>query len=244
MKTPSPKHLFTPARMTAVWIAASTSILLLTGPAFAQQPPSSSPKSTGTAAGKNSGSPSSAGYVDKAHLEILRASEGLLKDQTTPHLNSADAETAQAAKELMALLGVKRQGPAPTPASLIGKWQVRSIQSSDLGVYAYPYFSCEILREGQKIAFSKNSGSQRRAGQIEPFEGNGLLFLGGSYYDDEEPRGYSLLPGYVAKPVGSGRRQDDDRNSVGQIFQLGKGHLLMIFASLDGRGEIYELKKR
>ncbi len=180
------------------------------------------------------------GYMETSHGQLLKAAEHLLREEVKPHLTSSDADTLQAANEVIRLLDMKRE-PMPIPSTFVGKWQVRSIQGSNLGVYAYPFFSCEIRREGAKgIAFQKHSGSQRRVGVLLPYSADSLLFLGGSYYEDDKPQGYSNLRG--GKGTGSDAGQED-RDSVGQLYQLAPGHLLMIFAPISGRGEIYELKK-
>ncbi len=180
------------------------------------------------------------GYMETSHGQLLKAAEHLLREEVKPHLTSNDADTLQAANEVIRLLDMKRE-PMPIPSTFVGKWQVRSIQGSNLGVYAYPFFSCEIRREGAKgIAFQKHSGSQRRVGVLLPYSADSLLFLGGSYYEDDKPQGYSNLRG--GKGAGSDAGQED-RDSVGQLYQLAPGHLLMIFAPISGRGEIYELKK-
>jgi hypothetical protein len=180
------------------------------------------------------------GYMETSHGQLLKAAEHLLREEVKPHLTSSDAESLQAANEVIRLLDMKRE-PMPIPSTFVGKWQVRSIQSSNLGVYAYPFFSCEIRREGAKgVAFQKHSGSQRRVGVLLPYQADSLLFLGGSYYEDDKPQGYSNLRG--GKAAG-GDSEREDRDSVGQLYQLAPGHLLMIFAPISGRGEIYELKK-
>jgi hypothetical protein len=180
------------------------------------------------------------GYMETSHGQLLKAAEHLLREEVKPHLTSSDADTLQAANEVIRLLDMKRE-PMPIPSTFVGKWQVRSIQGSNLGVYAYPFFSCEIRREGAKgIAFQKHSGSQRRVGVLLPYSADSLLFLGGSYYEDDKPLGYSNLRG--GKSTG-GDGSQEDRDSVGQLYQLAPGHLLMIFAPISGRGEIYELKK-
>lgn len=177
-------------------------------------------------------------YLDPGHGQLLKVAEQQVREITLPHLNSSDAETATAAREVIRLLDLPRKkGPS---AGLIGKWQVRSLQSSDLGVYAYPFFPCEIRREGTRgLVLNKHSGSQRRTGVLLSQDNGDLVFLGGSYYEGEEPRGYSAFRGgQTADPEG------EDRDSVGVLHQLENGRLLLIFASLKGRGEIYELKRR
>src|SRR5690554_6057209 len=75
---------------------------------------------------------------------------------------SDDPETVAALPQFRALISAR-----PVPHSideLIGDWQMRSLQASDLGAFPYTYFPARIYRDGDRIVFDKASGSQRHLG--------------------------------------------------------------------------------
>lgn len=170
--------------------------------------------------------------LQSAHRDSLAIAEEGLTASAGKFVNGKDPESAKAAKELLAILKLPRQQIAD-PSSLLGKWKVRSIQTSDLGVYAYPFFDSRFYKgtDGE-IIFHKNTGSQRSKGIVGKSSEGDLLFLGATYYNDEGPTTYTTL---LADPS----QGTPERDRAGKVYQLKKNHLLMIF----GAGEIYELKR-
>lgn len=174
--------------------------------------------------------------VRPEHRKALMGAESKLDTAARGFVKDRDEETAAAAKALLALLELPR-GKAPSPKALVGKWKVRSLQASERGVYAYPFFDCEFRAEGREgVVFHKDKGSQRRIGLIGKGENGHVIFVGGSYYSDESPAGYSALQDAGAK-AGSAR------DSVGHVFQIKSNHLIIVFAPTAYGSEIYELKK-
>lgn len=170
--------------------------------------------------------------LQSAHRDALGTAEAGLNSSAEKFVTGQDLESAKAAKELLAILKLPRQ-EITAPSSLLGKWRVRSIQTSDLGVYAYPFFDSRFYKgtDGE-IVFHKNTGSQRSKGIVGKSSDGDLLFLGATYYDNEKPTTYSTL--LEDKSQGT-----PERDRAGKVYQLKKNHLLMIF----GAGEIYELKR-
>lgn len=168
-----------------------------------------------------------------AEAAALVTAEESLKTIATKHLEASNKETAANAKQIADLLALPRIEFGDRLA-LEGKWKVRSLQVNDLGAYAYPYFPCEFVREGPKgLRLEKNAGSQRRSGLIGDDGKGGIIFIGGKYYTDETPIGYS---GFQEESV----KTDPTRDSYGTLHRLGKGHLILIFGETR---EIYEFKK-
>ncbi len=142
---------------------------------------------------------------------------------------------------IVALLDMEPQ-PIADRLALAGPCKVRSLQANDLGAYVYPFFKCEFRREGSGgLQFRKETGSQRRLGVIleEGDLGDGLLFVGGSYYDYTSPRPYSGFD----RLDNPGSKPDRSTDSVGALYKIGKDRYMMLFAPKGGRGEIYEITR-
>jgi hypothetical protein len=171
------------------------------------------------------------------HVEALAGAEEGMKRAATVHAESAQTDYVKVGKEVLALLALPRL-EVSAPLKLVGRWRVRSLQVSDRGAYAYPFFDCSFRQEGASgVIFQKDSGSQRRIGIVGADTADRLLFVGGSYYaDDKGGAGYSALQEESVKI-------DPERDSVGAIYQLGPGHLIILFAPNRYGREIYELKK-
>ena len=97
---------------------------------------------------------------------------------------------------------------------MLGRWKCRTIKlgGSFGSLTVYPFFKCEILERSGELFFSKDSGSQRLAGQLFAQGGDGYVFLGGSYYDYESPKHYGEEP---------------DRNEIGLLRKLGTDWIVL-----------------
>lgn len=174
--------------------------------------------------------------VPAGQVKNLGSAEQTILAILAKHANSSDAETARAASEIQTLLKAPRIEMASRD-KLAGKWKVRSLQLTDGGLSTYPYFDCSLTAEAVTgLKLSKNTGSQRRAGNLFKHDKTALLFLGGSYYSDQSPRGFSGLQDESVK-------LDPSLDSIGFLHQLAPGHLIILFASTQYGGEIYELKR-
>ena len=155
--------------------------------------------------------------------------------------NKHASTDSQEAADILALLDIKAQ-PIADRLALAGPCKVRSLQANDLGAYVYPFFKCEFRREGPNgLQFRKETGSQRRLGVIleEGDLGDGLLFVGGSYYDYTSPRPYSGFD----RLDNPGSNPDRSTDSVGLLTRIGKNRYMMLFAPKEGRGELYEITR-
>lgn len=156
--------------------------------------------------------------------------EAILKKLETKEI---DAETREGIATIRGLVASERQ-PLAKDAALTGAWRVRSLQAGGLGAYVYPYFRCKITTEGRALVFHKNTGSQRKFGLMARAEEGHGLFVGATYYDYEKVRRYSTH-------LDEAGEEDLKRDEVGHLYQLGKNHLILAFAALDGRWELLEL---
>ena len=150
----------------------------------------------------------------------------------------ADGDSEEAIIAMLALLDAPRE-LIHEDEELNGGCRVRSLQANRLGAYRYPWFDCELYPEERAIVFHKPTGSQRRLGLIGRTEPDRFLFVGGMYFTDELPRGYS---GYRTHEPD----QDDlSRDSVGVLFRLGDDHYFIGFVPRPGgQHELYELSLR
>ena len=173
------------------------------------------------------------------HVEAISDAGAELSELIASHLDRGGA-----AKEMWALFNAPVQ-PLPDRLGLEGKWQVRSLQVHELGANVYDYFPCEIRREGPTgLVLDKNKGSQKRIGLIlGDYSEDAFLFLGGSHTTGEDARNYSGFE--VDDPYAEGASDgiDRSRDSVGFMEAIGPNHLRIIFAPVDGRSEMYELKR-
>lgn len=117
---------------------------------------------------------------------------------------------------------------------LEGLWRVRSLQGSPGHHYAYPFFKARIVNRDGALFFEKISGSQRRSGFFYKHKPDEWVFLGGATVNEEPQVTYS----------GISRGEMWPSDSFGTLYQLGKGHLLMILdVSWNGDYELYELRR-
>lgn len=130
--------------------------------------------------------------------------------------------------------------PLPPADELTGKWRVRTVVGSDLGVFLYPFFDARISKGEHpgELLFEKTTGSQRRAGVLFPTETpNALVFLGGKATDYEG----SLVYSRFADPKAPAPAPSD---TAGVFFLTDKNRALMVLdVSPAGAWEIYELRR-
>ncbi len=150
----------------------------------------------------------------------------------------ADGDSDEAILAMLALLDAPRE-LIHEDEELNGACRVRSLQANRLGAYRYPWFDCRLYPEARAIVFEKPTGSQRRLGLVGRTEPERFLFVGGMYFTDELPRGYS---GYRTHEPD----QDDlARDSVGVLFKLGDDRYFIGFVPRPGgQHELYELGLR
>ncbi len=163
--------------------------------------------------------------------EVLAGAEKGLRADLTKWEKSPGSQAAVA--EIQKLLDLPRQRIS-SPAELEGDWRVRSLQVSQFGAIAYPFFSCRIFPEAEALVFQKAKGSQRRHGLLGCSGDSKFLFLGGSYYEGDPVPSYSARRDH---PTAA----DRERDSVGFLYKVGKDRAVMLFAPVGGRWEIYEL---
>jgi|CXWL01.1.fsa_nt_gi hypothetical protein len=165
------------------------------------------------------------GRIDQAHGRALAALDGVAEDA----YGQADLPAARA------LLTAATK--ARTYTELLGKWRCSSTQIGPDGVFAYPAFRCLIEdSEDGTIRFSKVSGSQRRSGQLFPFNDHGWVLLGASTVNDDPERAYSAT---LATAVG----EDVEADTVGLLETLADGRMRIILDAEEGRVELYALSR-
>ncbi|WP_411826873.1 DUF4893 domain-containing protein [Luteolibacter sp. AS25] len=171
-----------------------------------------------------------------AEIKALATAEEGLKATVGNHISSQESDSAANAKEMEALLALPRL-PLGDRLALAGKWKVRSLQVGNLGAYVYPFFPCEFRKVGKDgLLLLKDSGSQRRSGLVADDGKGNFVFIGGKYYSDEEPKGYSASQD-------EGTKVDTDRNSYGYLYRVGKNQLILIFGETTYGREMYEFKR-
>jgi Domain of unknown function (DUF4893) len=143
---------------------------------------------------------------------------------------ASDADAKAVAEELLA----EPQLPLDA-AALKGDWKVRSIQGGRYGIYAYPWFKARVTEREGKLFFEKLTGSQRRSGWLLPPQGQGSWILLGGATVNEDPQ--------VAYSREAGAQMAQSSDTVGQVWGIAEGRVLMLLdASADGY-EIYQLKR-
>lgn len=173
------------------------------------------------------------------HVEALSDAAAELSGLIALHLDTSDD-----AKAMWNLFNAP-SAPLPDRLSLEGGWQVRSLQVRQGAVNIYDYFPCVLRREGPSgLVLDKSRGSQKRIGLILGDDSeDAFLFLGGSYTTGEPPRGYSGFEVDDVNAAGADAGIDMSNDSVGFVRSLGRNHLLIVFAPVNGRSEMYELKR-
>jgi hypothetical protein len=121
-------------------------------------------------------------------------------------------------------------------ADLVGDLTLRSIQGTRYGIFTYPYFKARIVERDGRLWFEKLSGSQRRSGWLTPMRGDPttFLFVGGATVNDDPQRRYSRDDG-ATSPA--------DSDSVGVLFRIGDGRLVMLLDADANGYEIYQAKR-
>lgn len=161
----------------------------------------------------------------------LREQLQLLRDR------GADEDSEAAIAAVLRLLDAPRL-PLAEGEPRDGRCRVRSLQVNDLAAYQYPWFACAIRLEAGRRVFDKPTGSQRRFALLEREDAHSLFFLGGMYFTDEMPRGYSSE--YTDDPD----TQTRNRDSIGLLFKHDRDHFIVAFAPNALGFELYELTTR
>jgi|GEM_PF-4572498 len=120
-------------------------------------------------------------------------------------------------------------------ADLHGEWQVRSIQGTRYGIFVYPYFMARIVERDGGLFFEKTTGSQRRSGRLVA-RGDSMgewIFVGARTVNDDPPAGYSRGSGPEPSPA----------DSVGVVYVIGPGRLVMVLDAGSDDYEIYQLRR-
>lgn len=148
-----------------------------------------------------------------------------------PELPKSDADAKAVVEEL---LGEDHQ--PLTPAQLTGEWRVRSIQGGRYGIFPYPWFKARVVERDHKLFFEKTSGSQRRSGWLLPPPGgkDAWYFVGGATVNEDPQVAYSR---------GAGAEGPRDSDSVGLVWGISDGRVIMLLDAHDGDYEIYQLKR-
>lgn len=124
------------------------------------------------------------------------------------------------------------------PARLSGRWRVRTIDASALGIFVYPFFDAVIEPQGDGLRFRKTTGSQRRSGRLlaRGDRGDAYVFLGGRTVNDAPPVGYSGDAPDADAP--------QETDTVGVLYPLAPDHaVLLLDADRDAGFELYELRR-
>lgn len=148
-----------------------------------------------------------------------------------PGIPAGDADAKAVVEELLA----EPHRPL-SEAALAGAWKVRSLQGSRYGIFPYPWFKARVEARDGRLFFEKLTGSQRRSGWLlAPPDGQGDWYFAGGASVNEDPQvAYSKAGG------GSGPRDSD---SVGAVWGIADGRVLMLLDVGDDGYEIYQLKR-
>jgi hypothetical protein len=170
--------------------------------------------------------------------ELLEDADALVEDTLEQTLvkNEDDKSSQSVLAEMKALWAIKPL-PIADEKELHGDWKVRSLQAAEHGAFSYPFFDCRIFPEAKALVFHKAKGSQRRMGFLERDSEKRFLFAGATYFSyDPAPRLYKGKNDKVAD-------EDLDRNAVGWLYKIGDKRLLVVFPTVYGNLEFYEMKK-
>lgn len=149
---------------------------------------------------------------------------------TAAKVEASDADAKAVVEELLA----ETHQPLDA-AALTGEWRVRSLQGGRYGIYVYPWFKARIEQRDGRLFFEKTSGSQRRSGWLlPPADAKGdWYFQGGATVNEDPQVAYS-------KSNGGDARESD---SVGTVWGMSEGRILMLFDVNENGYEIYQLKR-
>ncbi len=190
--------------------------------------------------------PASAGDQNEARDSLrlrLHAHDHRALDDWEPRLREllqslrdrgADGDSEVAITAMLRLLDAPRP-PLEDGEPRDGRCRVRSLQANEHGAYLYPWFACSLWQEAGRQVFHKPTGSQRRFALLEREDADRLFFLGGMYFSDEEPRGYSSS--YTTDPDPATRNRD----SIGWLFKRDHGQYIVAFAPNALGFELYEM---
>lgn len=144
---------------------------------------------------------------------------------------ASDAEKKAVVEELV--------GATHEPLSrkdLLGAFQLRSIQGTRYGIFTYPYFKARIVEKDGVLFFEKQTGSQRRSGRLVPRDADGrdFVFVGASTVNDDPQQRYSR---------DAGARGPADGDSVGVLYRIDDGRLVMVLDAGPDAYEVYQLRR-
>lgn len=146
-----------------------------------------------------------------------------------PEIPAGDADAKAVVEELLA----EPHRPL-SAAELTGDWKVRSLQGARYGIFPYPWFKARIEERDGRVFFQKLTGSQRRSGWLlPPGDGKGDWYFVGGATVNEDPQ----LP--YSKAAGVSARESD---TVGQVWGIAEGRVLMLLDVSDESYEVYQLK--
>jgi len=181
------------------------------------------------------GVPANAGWHDEAApADVQRLA------QLTESRNKG-LEEAQAAggSDLATIRSVLQSGTvAATPRALVGKWRCRTMKLGGLTpAVVYSWFNCRVSDKAGTLAFEKLTGSQRTSGTLYP-DGEGFVYLGGSYVSGEKPHPYS------GNRAGAGSETTPD-DQIGRLMLLydGRARLELPYPSRESTFDVIELKR-
>jgi hypothetical protein len=164
-------------------------------------------------------------------VRITHARDAVESVNADAGIPAGDAERRAVVEELLAAPHERL-----VASDLVGDLTLRSIQGTRYGIFTYPYFKARIVERDGGLWFEKLSGSQRRSGWLTPMAGDPATFVfrGASTVNDDPQRPYSRDAGAAGPAEG---------DSVGVLYRIGDGRLVMLLdASPDGY-EIYQAKR-
>lgn len=100
---------------------------------------------------------------------------------------------ARAGRDIGLIRAVLDAEARPVSAGwLVGDWHCRTIKLGGMSPdIVYSWFHCRIGRRGDRLYFSKLSGTQRLSGVLYPHESGGFVLLGALSAKGEPPHLYS-----------------------------------------------------
>ncbi len=139
--------------------------------------------------------------------------------------------------EIETLLGAPR-APIGPPADIEGEWRIRSLQITNFGAYAYPFFKVRIYAEGPPgaLVFHKDTGSQRIFAELAADGSNRYILVGAGYAGGDPPGEYSTR---------AYEQPGDPYNDIaGHLYRLADGRLLLVTAPNHLGLNVLELKRQ
>ena len=134
---------------------------------------------------------------DQARIDGLDAAAGQALRQVL-----GEGDSQQIADATAALRGTGGAAGPEAIAALEGDWSCRMTKiGGNLPSVSYPPFRCRFARMEGVMTFEKLTGSQRTRGFLRT-EGDRVIYLGSSFVQGEEPKGYAEFPETVDPSAG------------------------------------------